>query len=352
MKSKILYLLIGAVTTFILFISPTMALGTSGACSYHSGANCSIGSIDGRAVCNDGWLSSVAYSDMEECVGYGSSCRTYLYKDEFNSAKSSLKNQLTMLGSEIDQLKAEINKSYIDENQAILEYEKSLVGRGITRAGAQPGYNEIYRKYDLLRQTLLLTLELKINEYNQLVNQYNGICRKYYDSEKSLICSYNFGSGSSYIGGVCSVPTPIKTPTSPVYVPQYVAPEPVPTSSNVNKIKEDISKDPSLCKFTPWSYEPECVKKPTVIMTTPPPTTPPPPPKKPELPSEYSKPIQQQEEMKKIEEVMKKEATSSEKILIEKTRQDETPQLPEKPKTFWQNFTQGVGNFFRKFKFW
>jgi|GEM_PF-4138327 len=45
------------------------ASASSGACSYHSGVNCSIGSTtDGNAVCNDGTESSVSYVSMKECT--------------------------------------------------------------------------------------------------------------------------------------------------------------------------------------------------------------------------------------------------------------------------------------------
>lgn len=49
-----------------LFLIGTV-LATSGACSYHSGVNCSAASY-GKVVCNDGWVnSSVFFSDAEEC---------------------------------------------------------------------------------------------------------------------------------------------------------------------------------------------------------------------------------------------------------------------------------------------
>lgn len=48
----------------VLFALPAFA--TSGACSGHGGVDCSSQS-DGYAVCEDGFISSVQYSDMVEC---------------------------------------------------------------------------------------------------------------------------------------------------------------------------------------------------------------------------------------------------------------------------------------------
>lgn len=52
------------------------ALAISGACSYHSGVNCSAGAnFDGKVICNDGWSnSSVYFSDASECQNSGDSC--------------------------------------------------------------------------------------------------------------------------------------------------------------------------------------------------------------------------------------------------------------------------------------
>ncbi len=45
------------------------AYSASGACSFHSGVNCSAGAhVDGSAICNDGWVdSSVKYYEVQEC---------------------------------------------------------------------------------------------------------------------------------------------------------------------------------------------------------------------------------------------------------------------------------------------
>ncbi len=59
-------------TTFVFLVSFLFygnANAISGACSYHSGVNCSIGAdFDGSVICNDLWGdSSVKYDDADEC---------------------------------------------------------------------------------------------------------------------------------------------------------------------------------------------------------------------------------------------------------------------------------------------
>lgn len=56
-----------SVLLFTLFLFPSLAFATSGACSSHGGVNCSVESTVGNAICRDGWVSSVAYSSMVEC---------------------------------------------------------------------------------------------------------------------------------------------------------------------------------------------------------------------------------------------------------------------------------------------
>ncbi len=56
----------------ILFLLPSFTFATSGACSGHSGVDCSAGrDRDGSVICYDGWRnSSVHYSSMVKCSGY------------------------------------------------------------------------------------------------------------------------------------------------------------------------------------------------------------------------------------------------------------------------------------------
>lgn len=63
--------------TIFFFLSFSITYATSGACSYHSGVNCSAGaSYTGRVQCNDGWInSSVYFSDVIECKSQSSCSR-------------------------------------------------------------------------------------------------------------------------------------------------------------------------------------------------------------------------------------------------------------------------------------
>lgn len=50
-----------------LFI-PSIAWAISGACSSHGGVNCSIPSSSGKAMCSDGFESSVSFYEVSECT--------------------------------------------------------------------------------------------------------------------------------------------------------------------------------------------------------------------------------------------------------------------------------------------
>ena len=162
-------------TLFLLL--PLVSFATEGACSYHGGANCGIGAINNQAVCNDGWLSSVPYNLMEECIGYNSSCTSYLDQAQFISTKTAIKNDLGTLKAEIDKLKADFYSLDNQELQAILDYQQSLVGRGVTTGGAQPIINGIHREYELKKLVVSQQYDSAVNRYDDLVQRFNGICQ-------------------------------------------------------------------------------------------------------------------------------------------------------------------------------
>lgn len=56
--------------TFLLLslLIPASTLAISGACSNHGGVNCSVGSsVNGHAICNDGWESATNFYQTDEC---------------------------------------------------------------------------------------------------------------------------------------------------------------------------------------------------------------------------------------------------------------------------------------------
>jgi hypothetical protein len=59
--------IIPIVFLFSLAATPA-AFAVSGECAYHNGVDCAAGpNAQGYAVCNDGWVSSVSYSNADEC---------------------------------------------------------------------------------------------------------------------------------------------------------------------------------------------------------------------------------------------------------------------------------------------
>jgi len=208
MYIKILIRLIFAGVVF--FATPVFVSATSGTCSWHEGVNCAIGSINNKVVCNDGWISNVSYLDMKECFEYNSSCSTYLNFQEFLSVKSRIKDEMERLKLEIESLESSLVSLDFEEQRALLDLNESFKGRGITKAGAQPYIDKVYRDYKLKRLVLSENILAFTNQYNDLVKKYNGICRSYTDEEKNNVCIKNFGSQTKYIGGQC-----IETSTCP-----------------------------------------------------------------------------------------------------------------------------------------
>jgi len=69
-KNKYTFIAVLPVLIFLLYQvnGVSTAHAVSGACSSHGGVNCSAGAgLSGKAVCNDGWTSSVNFSQADEC---------------------------------------------------------------------------------------------------------------------------------------------------------------------------------------------------------------------------------------------------------------------------------------------
>lgn len=53
---------------FLILLSPSISLATSGACSWHGGVDCSLSNSTQSIICSDGWLdSSTSYENLSEC---------------------------------------------------------------------------------------------------------------------------------------------------------------------------------------------------------------------------------------------------------------------------------------------
>lgn len=96
-----------------IVVNPMDIHAASGACSSHSGVNCSAGAdFDGSVICNDGWHdSSVAYSSMQSCKmvsspqctsPYGYGCTTQSDLDSLKKSISSMQAITGMTGSPLD----------------------------------------------------------------------------------------------------------------------------------------------------------------------------------------------------------------------------------------------------------
>jgi|ERR1035437_2187181 hypothetical protein len=131
------------IITFViaLLIIPSTVSATSGACSYHSGVNCSAGaSVTGNAICNDGSISSVSYYSMSECQlttvydfcspAYASqqmTAYTTAPSDAIRSViKSTINADIQLENQTLNRLQQELNSS--------VQYDTSMWNTTIQRA--------------------------------------------------------------------------------------------------------------------------------------------------------------------------------------------------------------------------
>lgn len=154
MKKYYLLLLVG-----FLFCLPNTSNAISGACSSHSGANCSYGADwDGSIVCNDGWRdSAVRYYDADECSNRTSQC---LYP-----TAACTESQYSDL-----EIKA---KRAISAAEGALAGSTAGAGMGIGSAGIAY-VKSITNEYNLKLQAC----RNSINSYTQLTEEYNNCIEK------------------------------------------------------------------------------------------------------------------------------------------------------------------------------
>lgn len=215
MKIKIKSTSLFFIAIFFLFVQSSVVLATEGACSYHNGANCSIGPINKRAVCNDGWLSSVYYYDMVECEGFLDSCKSYLSINPYTYNRNEIKSKFEVLNGEIKILKDDLDFNlYYKQEKEKLELQESFRSRGVTQSGVQWQFDAIDKEYAIKRLETEKTYRDKIDEYDILIKDYNGICLLHTYEEKNNICINNFGSQYKYLIDSC-----IETSASSISTP-------------------------------------------------------------------------------------------------------------------------------------
>jgi len=131
-----------------MILRPFDVFATSGACSYHSGVNCSAGySVAGNVICNDGWVnSSVLFSNADEC--HIDSCPQIVYGLNCTSE------------SDYSRIQQEVANT-IGSNTAI-NARRGLLGSDFGNASADNVNSAGQARLDSCRQN--------INLYNQMVS--------------------------------------------------------------------------------------------------------------------------------------------------------------------------------------
>lgn len=140
-----------------LLLKTNNVLAISGACSRHSGVNCSTGPsiLNGNAVCNDGTSSGVAYSSMDEC----NDSMFWCSNEEWSQLKSKhntdeLQNKVKDLNNQIEQL----NNSYQSRSTDI--ENKPIPMQFITGQQAQ-----IQKQYSVQSSNLVNQAQLAQSDY-------------------------------------------------------------------------------------------------------------------------------------------------------------------------------------------
>jgi len=146
----------------------SVALATSGACSWHGGVNCAAGpDWDGSVICNDGWReSSVSYYDIKECSPRCTSDELeslwQKYGVEERQAKlNEIIKETESLSEQMDETDDPIESSYLaDQIQTLLftyKLEKDLLDDILNEVDMECsvlGYDRQQQKYldDLKKQ--------------------------------------------------------------------------------------------------------------------------------------------------------------------------------------------------------
>ncbi len=122
--------MISAVSLLFGFFVVRPALATSGECSYHGGVNCAAGaSANGDAICNDGAISSVPYSETDEC-STTISCftsnevtqLTQSLEQQYGTVIQNLENEEQSAIAQIQQQAEENLQQYNNESSLLNQY--------------------------------------------------------------------------------------------------------------------------------------------------------------------------------------------------------------------------------------
>jgi len=173
---KYLFITIIAITFFTF---STSAFATSGACSDHGGVNCSAGaSINGSAICNDGFESSTLYPSGTECFGVN----TAIYEACSSSFPTSEFTKYTQSIASDKQLMQTKEQRFIDQEKGFISSTKIQVDIGIQKISL--GWNPIISSYQSDENNAVAGLK-KI--YNVTIGNNDGIMNPISDSDYQVI---------------------------------------------------------------------------------------------------------------------------------------------------------------------
>ena len=139
------YLYIIAIISFFVFSHNVFA--TSGACSSHGGVNCSIVGVNGSAICNDGFKSSVSYYTMQECTNTSTDivaedvCSASFPASEFTKYTQ---NTSSVFNS-FRQIMQTHEQGYIDQEKSAIDKINATVDANIQEINAT--WNPLIQKF-------------------------------------------------------------------------------------------------------------------------------------------------------------------------------------------------------------
>lgn len=215
--------------TLLIITTPIAAFAYStdgsGACSFHSGVNCSAGShTDGSTICNDGWVdSSVKYYEVQECRDNSMmQCPTpHLSGYSEYSSCESIQNECTRYDEQRKQICIVSGRPSDSESCQPLACEEYDICRDEVKQN-----KDLIKSHDQCLDTAVSIAEAEF-ERQQEMNRINDIllqdalkeaaCGSFaYYSKSDEKCYCDAGYEVNTITGQCSFKT-VQVPEQPVF---------------------------------------------------------------------------------------------------------------------------------------
>ena len=186
--SKIVKYFLLVIVVAVLQMVPSNAFAISGACSYHSGVNCSAGpTADGKVVCNDGWInSSVYYSDANECsvtsyCVYPSSWSGCMTEQDYDDTSAQVRAENFNAGA--------VNSSF--EEAALLEAQTEC------RASID-SYNSVLDQYNQCMSEDVYDNNSYESNTTSSSSKYDIESPTWFEDNMNDYCEENYGFGSKF----------------------------------------------------------------------------------------------------------------------------------------------------------